>query len=526
MTASPQSLESYLAGRWSRGQGIEADLVDPVTGETLATASARGLDLAAALAFVRRQGQGALRAMSYGERAKLVGAVADVLAANRAKYETIAIANSGNTKADAAIDIDGGIGTLKYFARLGQGLGDARALLDEQPVRLAKAENFQAIHLLVPRRGVAVHINAFNFPSWGLWEKAAVSLIAGLPVLAKPASATALLAHEMVRDVIAASVLPEGALSLLVGSAGDLLEHVTSDDVIAFTGSADTAARVRGHSNVVARSVPVNIEADSINAAVLSADATGGGAAFEAFLREVVREMTVKAGQKCTAIRRIFVPAESADAVAQALASKLKATKVGDPRQEDTRMGPLVTRAQQSAAFDGISRLSAEAAVLCGGAEAPALDGIDPQKSAFVGPTLMRLNEPTSARAVHEVEVFGPAATIVSYRNTKEAAELVARGGGSLVASLYGEDVDALASLVAEIAPGHGRLLVIEPAVASAHTGHGIVMPQCNHGGPGRAGNGEELGGLFGLRFYHQRLAVQGSTDLLARLQAQAAKLH
>src|SRR3954452_10565238 len=333
-SSAPEQLESYLAGKWSRGQGAESELVDPVSGAVLATASARGLDFTAALDFARRRGGPALRALSFAERAKLVGAVADVLTANRARYEAIAIANSGNTKTDAAIDIDGGIGTLKYYARLGAGLGDARTLLDEKPVRLAKAENYQAIHLMVPRRGVAIHINAFNFPSWGLWEKAAVALIAGVPVLAKPASATALLAHEMVRDVITANVLPTGALNLLVGGAGDLLGAVTSDDVIAFTGSADTAARVRGHANVVAQSVAVNIEADSINAAVLAPDAAGGGAAFDAFLREVVRKMTVKAGQKCTAIRRIVVPVDKADAIADALAAKLIATKIGDPRQE------------------------------------------------------------------------------------------------------------------------------------------------------------------------------------------------
>jgi 3,4-dehydroadipyl-CoA semialdehyde dehydrogenase len=523
---APQTLESFLSGRWSRGEGVETTLIDPVSGEALATASARGLDLAGALSFARREGQGALRGMGYAARAKLVGAVADVLVANRAKYEGIAIANSGNTKGDAAIDIDGGIGTLKYYARLCASLGDARTLLDEKPVRLAKAENYQAIHLMVPRRGVAVHINAFNFPSWGLWEKAAVALIAGVPVLAKPASATALLAHEMVRDVIAANVLPTGALNLLVGGAGDLLDAVTSDDVIAFTGSADTGARVRGHANVVVRSVSVNIEADSINAAVLAPDAAGGGAAFDAFLREVVREMTVKAGQKCTAIRRIVVPAEKADAIADALAGKLKATKVGDPRQDDTRMGPLVTRGQQAAAFDGIRRLATEAAVVCGGAEPPALPGIDRDKSAFVAPTLLKLNDVSKAQAVHGVEVFGPAATVVPYRNEQEVVQLIARGGGSLVTSLYGEDHVFLARMVSEIGPSHGRLLVVDPAIASAHTGHGIVMPQCNHGGPGRAGNGQELGGLYGLRFYHQRLAVQGSTDLLASVQANAGNLH
>ncbi len=525
-SASPKTLESYLSGRWSGGQGVETELVNPVTGETLATASTKGLDLKGALEFARTKGQAGLRSLNYGERAKLLGAVADVLTANRARYEEIAIANSGNTKVDAAIDIDGGSGTLKYNARLGAGLGEARALLDEKPVRLAKAENYQAIHLMVPRRGVAVHINAFNFPSWGLWEKAAVSLLAGVPVLSKPASSTSLLAHAMVSDVVAAKVLPDGALNLLVGGAGDLLAHLTSDDVIAFTGSADTAARVRGHSNVVARSVPVNIEADSINAAVLAPDAAPGSASFDALVREAVREMTVKAGQKCTAIRRIFVPAEQADAVAEALKAKLSAIKLGDPRQEDVRMGPLVTRGQQSAAFEGLRRLVSEATVVVGGIEPPAIDGIDRDKSAFVAPTLLRVKNAGDAQAVHEVEVFGPAATIVPYRDEQDASALVVRGGGSLVASVYGEDHGFLTRMVSEIGPSHGRLLLVDPAIATSHTGHGIVMPQCNHGGPGRAGNGEELGGLYGLRFYHQRLAVQGSSDLLASLQSKAASLH
>src|SRR3984893_13948014 len=417
MPATPEALESHLAGRWLRGDGVETRLCDPVKGDELATVSAKGLDLESALAFARSRGQGGLRGMSYAERGKLVGAVADVLSSNRARYEEIAIANSGNTKIDAAIDIDGGIGTLKYYARLGAGLGDARMLLDEKPVRLAKAENYQAIHVMLPRRGVAVHINAFNFPSWGLWEKAAVSLLAGVPVLAKPAAATALLAHAMVKDVIVANVLPEGALSLLCGGAGNLLAALTCDDVVAFTGSADTAARVRGHADVVGKNVPVNIEADSINAALLAPGASPGSAAHDAFLREVAREMTVKAGQKCTAIRRIFVPLDQVDAVADALAAKLEGTKAGDPREADTRMGPVVTRAQQAAAFEGIARLASEASILCGGAQAPRLDGIDPKKSAFVAPTLLRAKDASSAHAVHEVEIFGPAATIVPYRN-------------------------------------------------------------------------------------------------------------
>jgi 3,4-dehydroadipyl-CoA semialdehyde dehydrogenase len=524
--STPEHLDSYLSGRWQSGEGVETRLVDPVKGDELATVSARGVDLQAALDFARRQGQMALRNMSYAERAKMVGAAADVLVANRARYEAIAIANSGNTKVDAAIDIDGGIGTLKYYARLGQGLGEARTLLDEKPVRLAKAENFQAIHLMVPRRGVAIHINAFNFPSWGLWEKAAVSLLAGVPVVAKPASATALLAHAMVKDVIAAKVLPDGALNILCGGAGDLLSHLTSDDVIAFTGSADTAARVRGHAKVVGKSVPVNIEADSINAALLAPGSAPGSPSFDAFIREVTREMTVKAGQKCTAIRRILVSTGEADAVTEALAAKLKSTRIGDPRDEATRMGPLVTRGQQAAAFDGIRQLAAEAAFVCGGTDVPALDGVDPDKSAFVAPTLLRLKDADGAKAVHEIEVFGPAATVIPYQSVDDACVLMIRGGGSLVASVFGDDTDFLARMVRDVGPSHGRILAVDPSIASAHTGHGIVMPQCNHGGPGRAGGGEELGGLHGLRFYHQRLAVQGSSDLLASVQATAAPLH
>ena len=525
-SSSAESLESYLSGRWSRGDAVETELVDPVNGSVLATASARGLDLQSALAFARDKGGPALRALSFAERAKLLGSVADVLAANRSRYEAIAIANSGNTKIDAAIDIDGGIGTLKYYARLGGSLGDTRLVLDEKAVRLGKAENYQAIHLLVPRQGVAVHINAFNFPSWGLWEKAAVSLLAGVPVLAKPASATALLSHAMVRDVIAANVLPAGALSLLCGGAGDLLNHVSGDDIVAFTGSSGTAAQIRSHHSVLERGVLVNVEADSLNAALLAPGAAPGTVPFDAFIKEVGREMTVKAGQKCTAIRRIFVPAERAAAVADALAARLAKVVVGDTRRDDVRMGPVVTRTQQAAALKGIGQLSREASTIVGGAEAPKLDGIDPGKSSFVAPTLMKVKDAGDARAVHTTEVFGPVATILPYKDEQEAFALVARGGGSLVASVYGDDPAFLARAVKELGAFHGRLLMVDSSIADAHSGHGIVMPQCHHGGPGRAGNGEELGGLNGLRLYHQRVAVQGSTSLLADLQNGVATLN
>ncbi len=517
-------LGSFLAGRWQSGEGTEAELVDPVSGEKLASVSGRRLDFAGGLNFARERGGVALRELNYSARARLLDAVANVLIAKRARYEEIAIANSGNTKIDAAIDIDGGIGTLKYFANIGAGLGEMKSLLDQGPVRLAKDEKFQAIHLLLPRRGVAIHINAFNFPSWGLWEKAAVALLAGVPVLCKPASSTAWLTHEMVRDVIEAKVLPEGALSLLCGSAGDLFSHVHPEDVIAFTGSHETALKIRGDRNILSRNIAVNVEADSVNAALLAPDATPGSPAFDAFVKEVVREMTVKAGQKCTAIRRVFVSAGNAEAIAEALSAKLSSTQVGDPRRTETRMGPVVNRSQQAAVFDGIGKLASGAKVIAGGKDPPKIDGIDPKVSAFVSPTLLQADAASSP--VHEIEVFGPVATLIPYKNETEAFSLVRRGGGSLVASIFGADTAFLARAAQELGASLGRILAVDPSIAASHTGHGIVMPQCNHGGPGRAGNGEELGGLYGLRFYHQRVAVQGSTDLLPILMREAAPIH
>src|SRR5215475_551509 len=435
----PENLESYLSGRWVRGEGVETKLVDPVKGDELATVSAKGVDLPGALDFARRQGQGGLRSLTYAERAKLLGAIADVLTANRARYEEIAIANSGNTKVDAAIDIDGGIGTLKYYARLGAPLGEAKALTDGKPVRLTKAENYQAIHLLVPRHGVAVHINAFNFPSWGLWEKAACALLAGMPVLAKPASATCLLSHQMVRDVVGAGILPEGVLSLLSGSIGDLLDHATGDDVIAFTGSSDTASGIRGHRNVLARGTMVNVEADSVNAALLAPSTAPGTPAFDAFIKEVAREMTVKAGQKCTAIRRVLAPADRAGAVADALSARLAKITLGDPRNEATRMGPLVNRAQQAGVLQGIGKLANEATIICGGSQAPKLGGIDGSKSAFVSPTLLKVDNASKAHAAHETEIFGPAATIIPYKDEAESFTAVSANAISFAYSEHQE---------------------------------------------------------------------------------------
>ena len=374
----------------------------------------------------------------------------------------------------------------------------------------------------MPIEGVAVHINAFNFPSWGLWEKVAVALLAGVPALVKPATATALLSHAMVEDVVKAGIVPEGALSLICGGAGDLLDHLDRRDAVAFTGSAETAIKLKSHPNLVRHAIRFNAEADSLNCSLLGPDAKPGAPEFDLYVREVAREMTVKAGQKCTAIRRAFVPRAVADAVTDALKAALAKIVTGNPRNETVRMGPIVDKTQQKNVLDGIAALKREAKIVAGdGAFAP-LDA-DPAKACFVPPTLLRCDAPGEARALHEVEVFGPVATLMPYDSAEQAFALAARGGGSLVASVFTAD-DAFAGQAAlGLGASHGRVLVIDDAVGKLSTGHGIVMPMCVHGGPGRAGGGEELGGLRGLRFYHQRLAVQGNKTRIAALAAGAA---
>ncbi len=515
------NLANYVGGRWIEGSGEGQALVDPVTGDELARASTAGIDFAAALSYARSVGGPALRAMSFAERAAMVAKIAETLGANRDSYGEIALANSGNTKTDAAIDIDGAIGTARYFARAAGALGAARILRDGGLVRIARDEAFQALHVGVPLPGVAIHINAFNFPAWGLWEKAVVALLSGVPVLAKPATSTAWLAQRMVGDVVKAGIVPDGALSIVCGGAGDLLDHVTGADAIAFTGSAATARTIRSHRRVVAAATRINVEADSLNACLLGPDVAPGAGEFDAFVSEVVREMTMKAGQKCTAIRRILAPTAIAGQVADAIAAKLAAVKMGNPRNEQVRMGPLVDKAQQKAANAGIAALRAEAKLVHQGDAAP-IDA-DPAKSAFVAPTLLMSSDPGAGKAVHEIEVFGPVATVLPYETADGAFALAARGQGSLVASVFSADPKFLVDAALTLAATHGRVLVLDAATAKSSTGHGIVMPMCKHGGPGRAGGGDELGGLSALWFYHQRTALQGPAERLKEIADTAA---
>lgn len=515
-------LKNFMAGQWVAGRGEGTALHDPVTGEALVRVSSSGVDLPAAFAFARDRGGAALRALSYGERAGLLKAIGGVLAAHRDDYFAIATANAGTVAADSAVDIDGAIYTLGQYARWGAGLGDARVLLDGAAADLSKDAAFQSQHLRVPTRGVALFINAFNFPAWGLWEKAAPALLAGVPVIVKPATTTAWLTQRMVADVVAAGVLPAGALSILCGSSAGLLDALQPFDVVSFTGSAETAALIRSHGQVVARSVRVNIEADSLNSALLMPGAAAGSEPFELFVREVVREMTVKSGQKCTAIRRAFVPQALYDAAAEAIGARLAQVTVGNPRSEAVRMGSLVNREQWRNVLDGLEALSAQADVLHDGRKTPLIDA-DPAVAACLGPTLLGTRDPDAADRVHHVEVFGPCATLMPYRDADQAAALIRRGEGSLVCSLYGDDPGALAAMATDLADSHGRVHIVTPDVARLHSGHGNVMPHSLHGGPGRAGGGEELGGLRALGFYQRRAAVQASPAVLAVLGATPA---
>ncbi len=514
-------LLNYLNGRWQAGSGAGTPLFDPVLGTELVRVDSTGLDLAAGFIFAREQGGAALRALSYRERAAMLAAALKVLQANRDAYYEIATANSGTVKNDSAVDIDGGLFTLGTYAKLGDSLGDRRFMIDGDKARLGKDPLFQSQHVLTPTRGVALFINAFNFPAWGLWEKAAPALLSGVPVIIKPATATAWLTQRMVKDVIDAGIFPAGALSVVCGSSAGLMDQLQPFDIVSFTGSAETAAVIRSHPAVVQRSVRVNIEADSVNSALLMSGEAPGSEAFDLFVKEAAREMTVKSGQKCTAIRRIFVPEALYGDAARAISARLAKTSVGNPRNESVRMGALVNRSQLAAVQEGLTYLKAQTEVLHDGATHTLVDA-DSVVACCVGPTLLGTRDVAGsdgADRVHDTEVFGPVATLVPYRDPAHALVLIRRGQGSLVASLYGSDVAALSATALELADSHGRVHVVSPDVAALHTGHGNVMPQSLHGGPGRAGGGEELGGLRALNFYHRRTAVQASTAVLDAYQ-------
>jgi oxepin-CoA hydrolase/3-oxo-5,6-dehydrosuberyl-CoA semialdehyde dehydrogenase len=503
-------LVSYLAGAWRDG-AAHATLVNPATCEPLAELASGADGLEPALADARGRGGPALRARSFAERGQILRALARATHAHRDELIGLAVQNGGNTRGDAKFDIDGASGTLTHYADLAETLGAGRVWIDGASVPLGRSSRVVGLHARVPRTGVAVLINAFNFPAWGVAEKAACALLAGMPILAKPATATALVAHRLVEIWLAAGVVPDGALQLLLGPAGDLLDRLGGQDVLAFTGSSTTARALRGHPRVVAENVRVNVEADSLNAAVLAPDVEPGSPTWDLFVADVVRDMTQKAGQKCTAIRRIFVAGELIVPVRDELVERLGAIRVGDPAQADVGMGPLATAGQRDDVRAGAARLAADGRVAFAGT-APAGPGF------FAPATLLEVADGHGARALHEHEVFGPVATLAPHAGAADAAVLVGRGGGGLVCSVYSDDRAFLAEAVGALAAGHGRIYVGSAKVAGQTAGPGTALPQLLHGGPGRAGGGEELGGLRGLGLYLQTVAVSGDRALIEGL--------
>ena len=506
------SLASYVLGRWQAGSGKPQILRDPTSEEPIAEVRPEGIDLGAALAYGRERGGPALRALGFAKRAELLLALSKAIHAHRDELLELSIQNAGTTRGDAKFDVDGATGTLAAYAQFGKELGERPYFADGGSTQLGRTPRFSGQHVWVPKPGIAVHVNAFNFPAWNQCEKMACALLAGMPVLEKPGTPTALVAWRIAQILVESKLLPEGAYQFLCGSARELPAHLGPQDVLAFTGSSATGEKLRGHPAVVRHNVRVNIEADSLNAAVLAPDVARETETYDQFLANVELDVVQKTGQKCTAVRRVLVPAERAREVAEDLVARLARVQVGDPRSAETRMGPLVSAEQLADVRAGIAALSKEAEVLCGGA------GVVHAKGYFLAPTLL-LAKDAQANVFHELEVFGPVATLLSYSGrAADAIALVNRGGGGLVASLYSDDKAWSDDVVLGIAPWHGRVWVGSERTAGQALPPGTVLPASLHGGPGRAGGGAELGGLRGLEPYFQRTAVQGFQGFLEKL--------
>lgn len=515
MTTRPPLLQSFIAGRWF-GATPSQTLHSAVNGRPVASTHHDAIDFGEALEHARKKGLPALMALDFQQRAAILKALAKYLVEHKETLYAIS-AHTGATRTDSWIDIEGGSGTLFTYASIGTNEFPSSNLVHEGPaLPLGKQGRFAGTHILVPRGGVAVHINAFNFPVWGMLEKFAPTFLAGMPCIVKPATATSYLAEAAVRLIQQSGLLPEGSLQLVIGSTGDLLDRLQAQDVVTFTGSADTAARLRAHPNLIAHSIPFNAEADSLNCAILGPDVTVHDEEFDLFVKEVAREMTTKAGQKCTAIRRAIVPRQHIDAVAEKLAARLSKIVTGDPALEAVRMGPLASLAQQRDVQERVALLKQSAELILGAGSGFQPQGEGVAEGAFFAPTLLLARDTSAGSPVHEVEAFGPVSTLMPYEDLDEALALAARGRGSLVGSLVTRSPAVAARAIPVAAAWHGRLLVLDREAAPESTGHGSPLPQLKHGGPGRAGGGEELGGSRAVKHYLQRTAVQGSPTMLA----------
>lgn len=510
-------LKNYATGKWMEGEGEGQALYNAITGELIATASSKGLDFAEMMDYARKTGGSALRKMTFQERGRMLKALALHLDSKKEDFYKVSWA-TGATRADSWIDIEGGIGNLFAYASLRRQFPDETFCLDGDAAKLSKNGTFIGHHICVPKEGVAIHINAFNFPVWGMLEKIAVNLLAGVPAIVKPATVTSFLTEAVVKEITASDILPPGALQLICGSANGILDHVQSQDVVTFTGSASTGMMLKAHPRLVSESVPFNLEADSLNCCVLGLDVTPSSPEFDIFIKEVQREITVKAGQKCTAVRRIIVPEKMVEDVQIALGKRLAQVTVGDPQKEGIRMGALAGKSQLKEVADKVMQLSKTQEIVYGDLNKFEVSGADKEKGAFMPPILFLNKNPFKFQDVHNVEAFGPVSTIMPYKTTDEAVELAKLGKGSLVCSIITNDDKIAKEFVIGAACMHGRILVLNAACAKESTGHGSPMPMLTHGGPGRAGGGEEMGGKRGVFHYLQRTAIQGSPTMISRI--------
>ncbi|MEO6069431.1 MAG: phenylacetic acid degradation bifunctional protein PaaZ [Chitinophagaceae bacterium] len=505
-----RKLENYITGHWITGDGDGQELYDAVTGESIASATTKGLDFAGMLEYGRTVGNPALRKMTFHERGRMIKALALHLMANKEKFYAISY-HSGATKADSWIDIEGGIGNLFANASLRRKFPDLPYCTDGEPIGLSKGGTFMGHHILVPKEGVAVHINAYNFPVWGMLEKCAVNWLAGVPAIVKPASITSYITEAVVKEIITSGILPEGALQLICGSAGDLLNHVTAQDVVTFTGSKTTGLMLKSMPNILEQSVPFNMEADSLNCIVLGDDVTPDKPEWELFIKEVRKEITVKAGQKCTAIRRIFVPQHLLEDMSLALGKALAQTVIGNPLNNKVRMGSLASTGQREEVRTNVQKLLATSQIIYGALDSVEVIDADAKKGAFLSPILLLNEAPFATEQVHDIECFGPVSTLMPYNKIEDAIALAKKGKGSLCCTIVTADPKKATEFVVGAGTHHGRILVLDSECAKESTGHGSPLPMLVHGGPGRAGGGEEMGGTRGVKHYMQRVAIQGS---------------
>ncbi len=520
-----KKLENYITGRWLTGNGEGVPMYDAVTGKIIALSDTKGLDIAQALQYGREKGE-TLRKMTFQERGNMLKKLALYLTKRKDKFYELSY-RTGATKVDSWIDIEGGFGNLFANASLRKLFPNQPYHVEGNPIDLSRGGKFMAHHILVPKRGVAIHINAFNFPVWGMLEKCAVNWMAGVPAVVKPATNTSFLTQAVVKEIIESGILPEGSLQLIAGSARSILDTVTSQDVVTFTGSASVGRMLKAHPRIIEESVPFNMEADSLNACVLGEDAVPGTPEFDIFIKEVRKEMTVKCGQKCTAIRRIIVPEKYIEDVQIAIAKQLDRVTIGDPRLKEVRMGALVSKDQVLEVKERVGEITKTAKMVYGNLDEIKTIGASAKKGAFLSPVLLREDKPFKNTGVHEIEAFGPVSTLMPYKNLEEAVQLSHLGKGSLVSSIVTNNDTIAKDYVVEAATHHGRILVLNRESAQQSTGHGSPLPTLVHGGPGRAGGGEEMGGMRGVKHYMQRCAIQGSpttlTEVTGIYQAKAA---